>query len=520
VQLLQYQSVRTIAASAIMTLLLSTLPPEILLQILKQHHILSESDLYSLVQVDHKLGSLAKEYLYKFNARQSHSSALSWAAKTGALGTAQLALRYGADINVRSHLHGGGTPLFLAARNNHAGIVRWLLTKEGKLDVNSRGNMYHETALSIASQMGHVGVVKILLGHESILPDLADTAGQTPLFWACCNNHPAVVEALIGRGDVNVNHQRREDGATALMAAAASGYVDVVGALLSSSKPERFNPNVCKSNDGMTALMLAAVKRHAGIFDLLLDKFPTIDLAAQDNQGMTTLLHAVSAGEESIVHNLIERGVNVNHQNADGVTPLALASSHGFERIVRLLLSHKADAMLLDKRGWSPLHWAAQSGHSGVIKLLLNNDSPGGTVDAGLRSFIGTTPLHCASWDGHYDIIYLLVSRKDVDINCEDNAGWTPLMWAASNNKTEILLLLLAHPRIQVNTRNHAGMTALCFAAKKGHGMAVEMLVSHPGVDLAVKDENGKTARMYALENGYGDIADVLSSETGRNVRA
>jgi ankyrin repeat protein len=501
-----------------MPLFLSTLPPEILLQILKQHHILSEPDLYSLVQVNHKLGSLAKEYLYKSNARQSHSSALSWAAETGALGTAQLALRYGADINVRSRLHGGATPLFLAARNNHAGIVRWFLTKGGTVDVNSRSNMYHETALSIASQMGHVEVVEILLGHESVRSDLADTSGQTPLFWACCNNHPAIVKALVRRGNVDVNRQRKEDGATPLMAATASGYVDVVEALLSSSKPERFNPNVCKSNDGTTALMLAAIKRHAGIFDLLLDTFPTINLAAQDDHGMTTLLHAVSAGAESIVHKLIERGVNVNHQNADGVTPLALASNHGFEHIVRLLLSHKTDAMLLDKRGWSPLHWAAQSGHSGVVKLLLNNDSPGGTVDPGLRSFVGTTPLHCASWDGHYDIIRLLVSRKDVDINCEDNAGWTPLMWAASNNKTEILRLLLADPRVHVNTRNHAGMTALCFAAKKGHGMAVEMLVSYPGIDLVVKDKNGKTAQMYALENGYGDIADILGSEIRRDV--
>lgn len=497
--------------------MLSSLPPEILIQILKQP-VLCSSDLCSLSRVNHKLSTPAKEYLYRFNARFGQSSALSWAAERGEVGTAQLALTYGADINVRSFSQNGARPLFLAAKNNHVSLVRFLLRREG-VDVNSRGNVYHETALSIASQHGNLEVVNVLLGHEDIQPDWADTSGQTPLFWACCNGHPAIAQGLAERKDVDINRQRMEDGATPLMAAIASGYTAVVEGLLSSFRKREINLNICKSNDAVTALMLAVIKQHTKIFELLLATFPgEIDLSAQDSQGMTVLSHAANVGAESIVQTLLDTkgSSNVNHQNVNGITPLAMASNRGFEDIVRLLLEHGADASLLDSRGWSPLHWAAQCGHSGVVRLLLDAEGTKAKVDPGLRSFVGTTALHCASWDGHYDVIKLLLNcDENVDINCKDNAGWTPLMWAASIKRPDLLCLLLADRRVDVNAQNDAGMTALHYAAKKGHKSAVEILISHQqqqGIDLtAVKDGDGKTARTYAVENGYGDVADMLS---------
>ena len=86
-----------------------------------------------------------------------------------------------------------------------------------------------DTALILAAERGHEGVVKMLLEREDIDPDQADSKrGQTPLVWAAQNGHHGVVKMLLEREDVNPDHIDTKWGRTPLAWAAKHGHEKIV----------------------------------------------------------------------------------------------------------------------------------------------------------------------------------------------------------------------------------------------------------------------------------------------------
>jgi ankyrin repeat protein len=270
---------------------LCDLPDEILLEILTQH-VLSERDINAFCQTNHRLHTLANRCLYRQNALHNRSSALIWASETGNLATALYALDHGADINIKSLKHYGGTPLMLASEKGHRAIVEFLLSKDANPNAT---NIFHETALSVAAQSGALDTVELLLDHPGTLLDLPDTSGQTAFWWACCNGHQAVVERLLARPDVDINRPR-EDGATPLISATGAGHVAVVEAL---SKDERIDPNRF-TEDSKTALMVAALHGCEMIAKLLVH-IPSCNIDAEDSEGKKALYYAVRGNSQANV---------------------------------------------------------------------------------------------------------------------------------------------------------------------------------------------------------------------------
>jgi len=158
-------------------------------------------------------------------------TALSWAAESGHEGVVRLFLgplflnpgsigrRWGNTWRVMSLLFGkkyinpdrpdhfGKTPLSLAARNGHDGIVKLLLGRE---DVSpDRPDHNGQSPLSWAARNGHGGVVKLLLDRGDISPGRPDNFGRTPLSLAARNGHDGVVELLKARQAATPQHRIR-----------------------------------------------------------------------------------------------------------------------------------------------------------------------------------------------------------------------------------------------------------------------------------------------------------------------
>lgn len=114
-----------------------------------------------------------------------------------------------------------GDQLFNAARNGDAATVRTLLDKG--VDVNTKFR-YGATALSYASDKGHLEVVKLLLERKADA-NVKDTFyGATPIIWAAQKGHAKVVEALLDAGA-----EGKED---ALGIGAGSGHLELVKVVL------------------------------------------------------------------------------------------------------------------------------------------------------------------------------------------------------------------------------------------------------------------------------------------------
>ncbi|XP_040440450.1 unconventional myosin-XVI isoform X1 [Falco naumanni] len=166
---------------------------------------------------------------------------------------------------------------------------------------------------------------------------------------------------------------------------------------------------------------------------------------------------------------LIDRGVNVNHQDEDFWTSMHVACACDNPDIVLLLLLAGANVLLQDVNGNIALDYAIEGTESSSILLMYLEEngvelnslrqmkiqrpmtmltdvrqliSSGGSVNQ--KNDEGVTLLHVACANGYKNVASLIVDHG-ADLNVVDNQYWTPLHLAAKYGQTSLVKLLLMH---------------------------------------------------------------------------
>ena len=242
-----------------------------------------------------------------------------------------LLLRAMAVVNCRSHLN--TMPMHLAARQGNSDVVSVLLdARAGDLDAQRR---FHDSR--------HNGAVPILLASEG--------------------NHVEVVGLLISAGSRGVNI-RKANGVSALIAAAAYGYSELLALLLSVNDEDAgaFGP----APPWNSPLLAACHCGHVESVRMIIENRASIEMPCPDG-GEVPLIAAVRSDNINIVDMLLgARATNFNAFIEHNVfTPLYLACSYGNVEIVKLLLAGRA----LPAETWrrTPMAAAAKHGHYEVI---------------------------------------------------------------------------------------------------------------------------------------------------------
>ncbi|XP_045834455.1 unconventional myosin-XVI isoform X1 [Meles meles] len=183
-----------------------------------------------------------------------------------------------------------------------------------------------------------------------------------------------------------------------------------------------------------------------------------------------SLLHLCARYDNAFIAEiLIDRGVNVNHQDEDFWTPMHIACACDNPDIVLLLVLAGADVLLQDVNGNIPLDYAIEGTESSFILLTYLDEhgvdltslrqmklqrplamltdvkhflSGGGNVDE--KNEEGVTLLHMACASGYKEVVTLLLEHGG-DLNIADNQHWTPLHLAAKYGQTNLVKLLLMH---------------------------------------------------------------------------
>ena len=235
----------------------------------------------------------------------------------------------------------------------------------------------------------------------------------------------------------------------------------------------------------------------------LLDQKASADVA--DNHGITPLMYAAEIGSVDAMRFLIDRGADVNAQNAFGSTALMWSVSDPAK--VRLLLDHGAQVNTAAKSGRTALIIAAFTNPSAeVVRLLL---AKGAKVDVMDKRHV--TPLNAATFGNDTATVRLLL-EAGADIDTPDTfIGLTPLMNAAGNRNLEAVKLLLAKgakvnavskteglPKIQTGTVEFGGWTPLLMASAFGPPEAVKVLLD-AGAKIDAQDYRGFTPLMLAV---------------------
>ncbi len=224
-----------------------------------------------------------------------------------------------------------------------------------------------------------------------------------------------------------------------------------------------------------------------------------------DSRGITALMYAAEVGSVDAMRLLIERGADVNAQNAFGSTALMWSVSDPAK--VRLLLDHRAEVNTAAKSGRTALIVAGFTNPSAeVARLLLAKGAKVGVMDTR-----HVTPLNAATFGNDTATVRLLV-EAGADIDTPDTfIGLTPLMNAAGNRNVEAVKLLLGKgakvnavsktenlPKIQTGTVEFGGWTPLLMSAAFGPTEAVKTLLD-ADARVDAQDYRGFTPLMLAV---------------------
>lgn len=168
------------------------------------------------------------------DASSIHAEPLVPAIKAGDLGEVQRLVAAGADVNTRLPMVGSPdddyTPLAVAAREGHAGIVRALL--EAGAEPRCVIGLFGGTALHEACYFGHTEAVSVMTemhGRADVRPSELDAQGvlngMTPLHDAVWHGHESAARVLVEAG--HPLHLRTHAGLTPRELAVHYGYDDL-----------------------------------------------------------------------------------------------------------------------------------------------------------------------------------------------------------------------------------------------------------------------------------------------------
>ena len=217
----------------------------------------------------------------------------------------------------------GSTPLFVAARNGHVGIIETLF--KARADINL-ANKKQQTPAWIAARNGEHACLELIIKlHADV--HRADETGTTPAMVAAQRGHDAILGLLLQENaDLNA---KEEDGCTAALLAAHNGHPRCLN-LLSTARADLALANT----KGHTPLMMAAQQGEEECLEALI--FAAADAAAEASDG--------GAGD-SRLRELLDAA------DEDGQTAVFAAAQGGHARCVELLHGARADVSLLDKAG-------------------------------------------------------------------------------------------------------------------------------------------------------------------------
>jgi ankyrin repeat protein len=317
--------------------------------------------------------------------------AIYWASRMGHHDVVDLLLHEGVSPDVK--FVDGQSALIAAVQFNRIYVVKSLLKGEGYIPEEKCYRVNHtalggRTALSIAAGNGHIEIVRQLLQHDQIQPDIADSEGWSPLFWSISGNHLDVLQLLHSDNRISVNHVDKS-GHNILSCAASGGKLELVKYLLSIEHLSVNEPD----RTGRTELSWAAGNGH---------------------------LETTACLRRS-------QRIDVSIKDRDGRNALSWASSGGHYRVVEYLIKHDRQGVdEEDVDGWAPLAWALFNRTPKTVQVLLDS----GLVDVNKKDKYGRSALSFAAGYGYLDVVQILLNMKGIEIDSKDNDGRTPLSHA------------------------------------------------------------------------------------------
>ena len=223
------------------------------------------------------------------------------------------------------------------------------------------------------------------------------------LAWAVGNGQLELLQLLLERGgDPRLKFGAHKDSLLHLATGerACDKSRELIAALANDATRIKLNE---RNQDGHTPVHAAARSGCVPALEALLAQGAKLD--SVDHFGMTALHHAADSGRAAAVEWLLAHGLDAQAVENDQWTALHWASASGHADVVALLLDAGAACDVVDREGWSPLHAAARFGHQAVVETLLARCT---RVDLEAQDKFGVTPVDAAARNNHAEVARVL----------------------------------------------------------------------------------------------------------------
>ena len=458
---------------------------------------------------------------------------------------------YKANTSIRNAE--GRSALALACEGGHLNIVRYLLARRARLnvDVNGIDNRGHSPLCHTAlAERGDSKIVQLLLDSGASIEGTAHLYGRTPLMLASGAENLQIVRILCNQSGIDID-AKDDLGLTALALAAMADNSSIVRLLLDKGA----DPNSKTAVSGRTPLMNAL---YEGCENAARELLPKSDLSCVDDAGRTatwyimdmnkqerkaqfvdSLLQAFrTANEAEFLDTVQDRfdnilgasqiremflefetdKLNINEVDINDHTPLMLLVRNDDAMRVRRLLELGANPKYQSlETGKSAFHIAAAYGSAWALGELLEFINGDHILDTGDLDHV--TPLSLAAGKSlkgvkpmsqllHYRMARMLLEHGADVNNTSLELRQTPLMYAALRGYDKLVGLLLGYGA-NVNAQDTWYSTPLLMAVQSGDITTVRRLLDAKA-SYRIKDKSGATPLIQAAICGHLELVRLF----------
>ena len=226
-----------------------------------------------------------------------------------------------------------------------------------------------KTPIIIASELGHIDIVKILVENNAKISWM-DAFNRNSVYYAASNGHYDILKVLLETdGGKMMAEEYDRDYFYPLHKAAENGHVEVVKLLIENEASV-----ICTTDSLNRPIHLAAKNNHADVVELFVS-YNRYLLIIKNISGDTPLHVACTYNSGRTLKRLIQLGASIEIKNESFWTPLILAAKNNAKDCVKILLQNQVIVDAIDKEDNSQtaLIYAANHGHHEIVKLLIEN---------------------------------------------------------------------------------------------------------------------------------------------------
>jgi len=256
------------------------------------------------------------------------------------------------------YAHDGEPPISVAAKTGHLDALEWLFANgcDGETVV-----LFKRDPIIIASQQGHLEIVKSLIKHEANIH--AAYRGKSAIHYAAEGGYISIIKYLIACKEtllVDCDRDRNQP----VHLAARTGQLGTLKWLLKHRADLE-----ATGHFGKKPIDHAAEGGQVETLRYLLEQKADVN---DDYAGWYPIIWAARGGSPDVIKCLIEHSANIHAARSDGMQAIHEAAAHGYADALETLIEHGADfrAQNSERSESDPLFWAGHRGHANALDVL------------------------------------------------------------------------------------------------------------------------------------------------------